>query len=157
MFFLQCLPSVICALKKVFLPYAPLAFQRSVNLIDRVLSLIEDTSETCSEVMLIGSIELLRGMTIELDSDIEPLVAESNIVSLLLQCVTISADIVVQSSFTLLGELARTCFQHIKSNISKCVFMLYILVIVINWHFLILTNNISTDLSIIYHKVILRC
>ena len=157
MFFLQCLPSVICALKSGFLPYAPLAFQRSVNLIDQVLSLIKDTSETDSKAMLVGSIRLLREMIIGLGSDIEPLVAESNIVSLLLQCMTTSVDIVVQSSFALLGDLARTCFQHIKPNISKCVFMLYILVIVINWQFLIRTNNISTDHSMIYHKVILRC
>ena len=140
-FFLQCLPLVICALESAFLPYAPLAFQRSVNLIDRVLSLIEDTSDTGSEAILVGSIRLLSGMTIGLVSDIEPLVAESNIVSLLLQCMTISVDIVVQSSFALLGELARTCFQHIKPNISKCVFMLYIFVIVINWQFLTLKSK----------------
>ena len=141
MFFLQCLPSVIYALKSGFLPYAPLAFQRSVNLIDRVLPLIEDTSETGSEAILVGSIQLLSEMTIGLGSNIEPLVAESNVVSLLLQCMTISDEIVVQSSFTLLGDLARTCFQHIKPNISKCVFMLYILVIVINWQFLTLMSK----------------
>ena len=127
-FFLQCLSSVICALKSGFLPYAPLAFQRSVNLIDRVLPLINDTSETDSEDMLGGSIELLSGMTVKLGSDIEPLVAESNVVSLLLQSMTISVDIVLQNSFSLLGDFARTCFHHIKPNISKCVFMLYILV-----------------------------
>ena len=138
MFFLQCLSSVICALESAFLPYAPLAFQQSVNLIDRVLPLIKDTSETDSEYMLGVSIQLLSGMTVRLGSDIEPLVAKSNVVSLLLQCMTISVDVVAQNSFLLLGDFARICFHHIKPNISKCVFMLYIFLIVINWQFLTL-------------------
>ena len=125
MFFLQCLSSVVSALKSGFFPYAPLAFQQSVNLIDWFLSSIKDTSQTGNEDILVGSLELLSGMTEGLGSDIEPLVTGSNVVLLLLQCMTISDTAVLQSSFALLGDLARTCFQHIKPNISKCVFLLY--------------------------------
>ena len=137
MLFLQCLPSVVSALKSGFLPYAPLAFQRSVNLIDRVLSLIKDTSQTDSEGMLVGPLELLSGMTEGLGSDIEPLVAGSNVVSLLLQCMTISVADVLQSSFALLGDLARTCFQHIKPNISKCI----LVICHENWQFFMLKSE----------------
>ena len=125
MFFLQCLSSVVSALKSGFLPYAPLAFQRSVNLIDRVLSSIKDTSQTGNEDMLVGPLELLSGMTEGLGSDIEPLVTGSNVVLLLLQCMTISVAAILQSSFALLGDLARTCFHHVKPSISKCVFLLF--------------------------------
>lgn len=56
-----------------------------------------------------------------LGSNIESLVVRSNILSLLYQCMQDQMPEVRQSSFALLGDLTKACFQHVKPCVGECV------------------------------------
>ena len=55
-----------------------------------------------------------------LGSNIEALVVRSNILSLLFQCMQDMMPEVRQSSFALLGDLTKACFQHVKPCVGEC-------------------------------------
>ena len=54
-----------------------------------------------------------------LGSGIESLVFRSNILSLLFQCMQDPVPEVRQSSFALLGDLTKACFQHVKPFVGE--------------------------------------
>ena len=54
-----------------------------------------------------------------LGSHIEALVVRSNILSLLYQCMQDHMPEVRQSSFALLGDLTKACFQHVKPCVGE--------------------------------------
>lgn len=56
-----------------------------------------------------------------LGSNIEALVVRSNILSLLFQCMQDMMPEVRQSSFALLGDLTKACFQHVKPCVGECI------------------------------------
>ena len=57
-----------------------------------------------------------------LGSNIEALVVRSNILTLLYQCMQDPMPEVRQSSFALLGDLTKACFQHVKPCVGEvCV------------------------------------
>lgn len=67
---------------------------------------------------MIIALDLLSGLAEGLDGHIERLVAGSNIIHLLYQCVQISMPVVRQSSCALLGDLTKACFVQKGSNES---------------------------------------
>ena len=62
---------------------------------------------------MIVALDLLSGLAEGLDGHIERLVAGSNIMHLLYQCVQDSMPEVRQSSFALLGDLTKACYVHV--------------------------------------------
>ena len=54
-----------------------------------------------------------------LGTSIEALVIRSNILTLLYQCMQDSMPEVRQSSFALLGDLTKACFQHVKPCVGE--------------------------------------
>lgn len=56
-----------------------------------------------------------------LGSNIEALVVRSNILTLLYQCMQDPMPEVRQSSFALLGDLTKACFQHVKPCVGEGV------------------------------------
>ena len=56
-----------------------------------------------------------------LGTSIEALVIRSNILTLLYQCMQDSMPEVRQSSFALLGDLTKACFQHVKPCVGELV------------------------------------
>lgn len=69
---------------------------------------------------MIVALDLLSGLAEGLDGHIEKLVVNSNIMQLLYQCMQDPMPEVRQSSFALLGDLTKACFQHVLPCICKC-------------------------------------
>jgi transportin-1 len=68
---------------------------------------------------MIVALDLLSGLAEGLDGNIEKLVVNSNIMPLLFQCMQDPMPEVRQSSFALLGDLTKACFQHVQPCIRK--------------------------------------
>ncbi|KAG7273729.1 hypothetical protein CRUP_001809 [Coryphaenoides rupestris] len=105
---LECLSSVATALQSGFLPYCEPVYQRCVNLVQKTLA----------QSMLHQS-QPEHGLAEGLGGNIEQLVARSNILTLMYQCMQDKMPEVRQSSFALLGDLTKACFHHVKPCIAE--------------------------------------
>uniref|UniRef100_A0A8C6V483 Transportin-1 n=1 Tax=Neogobius melanostomus TaxID=47308 RepID=A0A8C6V483_9GOBI len=118
---LECLSSVATALQSGFLPYCEPVYQRCVNLVQKTLAQAmsqPDQYEAPDKDFMIVALDLLSGLAEGLGGTIEQLVASSNILTLMYQCMQDKMPEVRQSSFALLGDLTKACFQHVKSCIA---------------------------------------
>lgn len=75
---------------------------------------------------MIVALDLLSGLAEGLDGHIEKLLVNSNMMHLLYQCMQDNMPEVKQSSFALLGDLTKACFQHVKPCTRK-LYKFYIL------------------------------
>ncbi|KAJ4926379.1 hypothetical protein JOQ06_008553 [Pogonophryne albipinna] len=121
---LECLSSVATALQSGFLPYCEPVYQRCVNLVQKTLAQAmlyqsqPDQYEAPDKDFMIVALDLLSGLAEGLGVTIEELVARSNILTLMYQCMQDKMPEVRQSSFALLGDLTKACFQHVKPCIA---------------------------------------
>ncbi|MBN3293886.1 TNPO2 protein, partial [Polypterus senegalus] len=121
---LECLSSVATALQSGFLPYCEPVYQRCVNLVQKTLAQAmlhnahPEQYELPDKDFMIVALDLLSGLAEGLGGNIEQLVARSNILTLMYQCMQDKMPEVRQSSFALLGDLTKACFQHVKSCIA---------------------------------------
>ncbi|XP_074640252.1 transportin-1-like [Tubulanus polymorphus] len=121
---LECLSSVATALQSGFLPYCEPVYKRCVSLVEQTLqqnfaclSNPEQYDAPDKDFMIVA-LDLLSGLAEGLEHHIESLVANSNILKLLYQCMQDPMPEVRQSSFALLGDLTKACFQHVKPYIG---------------------------------------
>lgn len=112
------------SLQSGFFPYCEPIFQRSVGLIAQTLHMIQ-ASQSNPEYFhppdkdfMIAALDLLSGIVEGLGSSIEQLVAKSNLPSLLYQCMQDPLHDVRQSSFALLGDLTKSCYQHVRPGVG---------------------------------------
>ncbi|KAF4792232.1 Transportin-1 [Turdus rufiventris] len=77
-----------------------------------------DQYEAPDKDFMIVALDLLSGLAEGLGGNIEQLVACSNILTLMYQCMQDKMPEVRQSSFALLGDLTKACFQHVKPCIA---------------------------------------
>ncbi len=70
---------------------------------------------------MIASLDLLSGIVEGLGSSIEHLVAKGNLLSLLYQCMQDPLHDVRQSAFALLGDLTKSCFQHVNPGVGELI------------------------------------
>uniref|UniRef100_A0AAZ3S7I0 Transportin-1 n=1 Tax=Oncorhynchus tshawytscha TaxID=74940 RepID=A0AAZ3S7I0_ONCTS len=121
---LECLSSVATALQSGFLPYCEPVYQRCVNLVQKTLAQTmlhqsqPDQYEAPDKDFMIVALDLLSGLAEGLGDNIEQLVARSNILTLMYQCMQDKMPEVRQSSFALLGDLTKACFMHVKPCIA---------------------------------------
>lgn len=78
-----------------------------------------DQFEAPDKDFMIVALDLLSGLAEGLNGHIENLVVNSNIMQLLYQCMQDPTPEVRQSSFALLGDLTKACFQHVHPCICK--------------------------------------
>uniref|UniRef100_A0A4W3H1M6 Transportin 2 n=1 Tax=Callorhinchus milii TaxID=7868 RepID=A0A4W3H1M6_CALMI len=129
---LECLSSVATALQSGFLPYCEPVYQRCVTLVQKTLAQAMVSSfvrtmyntqpeqyEAPDKDFMIVALDLLSGLAEGLGGNVEQLVARSNIMTLLFQCMQDTMPEVRQSSFALLGDLTKACFQHVKPCIAE--------------------------------------
>ncbi|CAH1960718.1 unnamed protein product [Acanthoscelides obtectus] len=122
---LECLSSVATALQSGFLPYCEPVYCRCVSLIHHTLCLQmansqnPDQFEAPDKDFMIVALDLLSGLAEGLDGHIEKLVENSTIMQLLHLCMQDSMPEVRQSSFALLGDLTKACFQHVQPHIAN--------------------------------------
>lgn len=121
----QCLSSVATALQAGFLPYCEPVFQRCVSLVAQTLHQTQVAIANPNQFTLpdkefmIVSLDLLSGLAEGLEMRIEALVAQSNLLTLLYQCMQDPMPEVRQSSFALLGDLTKACFRHVRPCVGK--------------------------------------
>lgn len=121
----QCLSSVATALQEGFLPYCEPVFRRCVSLVAQTLHQTQvalanpDVFMPPDKEFMIVSLDLLSGLAEGLGRSIEAMVVQSNLLPLLFQCMQDNTSEVRQSSFALLGDLTKACFQHVHIYIGK--------------------------------------
>ncbi|XP_056871915.1 transportin-2-like [Takifugu flavidus] len=141
---LECLSSVATALQSGFLPYCEPVYQRCVTLVQKTLAQAmmynqhPDQYEAPDKDFMIVALDLLSGLAEGLGGHVEQLVARSNIMTLLFQCMQDTMPEVRQSSFALLGDLTKACFPHVKPCISE---FMPILGLNLNPEFISVCNN----------------
>ncbi|XP_050403950.1 transportin-1 isoform X2 [Patella vulgata] len=113
---LECLSSVATALQSGFLPYCEPVYRRCVSLVEQTLN--QNYYDPPDKDFMIVALDLLSGLAEGLEGNIEALVANSAILKLLFQCMQDMMPEVRQSSFALLGDLTKACFQHVKACIG---------------------------------------
>ncbi|KAL1004896.1 hypothetical protein UPYG_G00051930 [Umbra pygmaea] len=122
---LECLSSVATALQNGFLPYCEPVYQRCVTLVQKTLaqammySQQPEQYEAPDKDFMIVALDLLSGLAEGLGGHVDQLVARSNIMTLLFQCMQDTMPEVRQSSFALLGDLTKACFPHVKPCIAE--------------------------------------
>lgn len=100
-------------------------FRRCVSLVEQTLNQhIANTQspeqfEAPDKDFMIVALDLLSGLAEGLDGHMERLVMNSNVMQLLYQCMQDVMPEVRQSSFALLGDLTKACFQHVLPCIRK--------------------------------------
>ena len=100
-------------------------FQRCVSLIAQTLHQTQVAIANPEQFFLpdkefmIVALDLLSGLAEGLERRIEALVAQINLLSLLYQCMQDPMPEVRQSSFALLGDLTKACFQHVRPCVGK--------------------------------------
>ncbi|CAG2164703.1 unnamed protein product [Oppiella nova] len=122
---LECLSSVATALQSGFLPYCEPVFRRCLSLVEQTLNLNlanakhPEQFEPPNKDFMIVALDLLSGLAEGLNGHMESLVMSSNIMQLLYQCMQDPMPEVRQSSFALLGDLTKACFQHVNPCIGE--------------------------------------
>ncbi|KAI1290217.1 Transportin-1 [Halotydeus destructor] len=122
---LECLSSVATALQLGFLPYCEPVYRRCLSLVEQTLnqSILNhqhpDQYECPNKDFMIVALDLLSGLAEGLNGHMEQLVVSSNVMQLLYQCMQDPMPEVRQSSFALLGDLTKACFQHVSPCIPE--------------------------------------
>lgn len=99
--------------------------RRCVSLVEQTLNQhIANTQspeqfEAPDKDFMIVALDLLSGLAEGLDGHMERLVMNSNVMQLLYQCMQDVMPEVRQSSFALLGDLTKACFQHVLPCIRE--------------------------------------
>ncbi|CAF0945957.1 unnamed protein product, partial [Didymodactylos carnosus] len=144
---LECLSSIATALQQGFLPYFEPVFVRCILLVQQTieastpattaqgtsqgpeqtdkdfmivaLDLLSGLAEGLSEKAIIALIQeqLFTSIFSFLGSNIDQLVEQSNLLTLLERCVQDPMAEVRQSSFALLGDLTKACFRHVRPHL----------------------------------------
>ncbi|KRY16037.1 Transportin-1 [Trichinella patagoniensis] len=136
---LECMASVVVALQDNFLPYSTSVFSRCVHLIscnvetttadlmlgsgsgsgsDNIVSVPSTQGvEVGGQDFVIASLDLLSGMVETLGQQLISLVAHYNLVELVKRTSLDQSSEVRQSSFALVGDLARTCWPLVEPHV----------------------------------------
>jgi len=119
---LECLTSISSSLEFGFQNFAGPVFSRCLRLIENTLIKDAAASEKNSghysdypdKEFMVCALDLISGMIDGLGGGMESLVANSNLVQLLIPCAKdIRAD-VRQSTFATVGDVAKNCVVHLK-------------------------------------------
>ncbi|KAI9028953.1 armadillo-type protein [Phycomyces nitens] len=123
---LECLSAITTGLGKAFKPFAEPVYRRCVHLVCKTLEACRLAAqnpgmEEPDEDFMIVALDLLSGIVQALNSEAEPLVASTNppVISFLSLCVQDEVAEVRQSAYALFGDLAISCFEHIRTAIPQ--------------------------------------
>lgn len=121
---LECLASVTIAMGPGFAPYAPLVFQRCINIVHQQLLCYQayqqnpDLDEP-EKTFLVVSLDLLSGLAQGLGMGLEPFILQMqpNLFQLLTVCLKHPQAPVRQSAYALVGDLAMSCFSLLRPQL----------------------------------------
>lgn len=125
---LECLSAVTTAVGLGFQPYAQPVFERCVKLVNDTLVQLQmhqqnPALELPDKDFMIVALDLLSSLVQGLNAAVEPLVASANppLLQLLGMAMNDPVAEVRQSSFALLGDLAISCFAHLRPFLSQII------------------------------------
>ncbi|KAJ6224106.1 hypothetical protein RDWZM_002651 [Blomia tropicalis] len=121
---LECFSSVATALQTGFLPYCKPVFNRCLSLVEQTLKFQVENNEQYDQSnkdFLIVALDVLSGLAEGLGEHMTPLIAPSNIMVLLYQCIKDPMPEVRQSSFALLGELTKASFVYVDPCVHEFI------------------------------------
>ncbi|KAF7724699.1 hypothetical protein EC973_000807 [Apophysomyces ossiformis] len=123
---LECLSSITTALGKSFKPFAEPVYMRCVSIICKTLeqcqlAAMDPSRDQPDKDFMIVSLDLMSGIVQALNTDAEALVANTNppVVQFLSICIQDEVAEVRQSAYALLGDLAISCFEHIRGVVPQ--------------------------------------
>eukprot|EP00993_Chasmostoma_nieuportense_P000054 NODE_104_length_3154_cov_167.802775_g97_i0.p1 GENE.NODE_104_length_3154_cov_167.802775_g97_i0~~NODE_104_length_3154_cov_167.802775_g97_i0.p1 ORF type:complete len:897 (-),score=211.37 NODE_104_length_3154_cov_167.802775_g97_i0:408-3098(-) len=116
---LACLTSVAQAVGPGFQPYAEGIFSRCVGLIAnhyqmRMAAQQNPALETPDREFVVCALDMLSGLADALEGGLEMFVANSNLLNMVGETMKDEGPDVRQSSFAFVGDLAKTCMNHLK-------------------------------------------
>lgn len=123
----ECVACIATALQGGFLPYSEPVFKRCLSLIEKTLDqqiVVTDESEYYEEPdkdIAICALDLIGSVVGAINDHVETLVVNSNLMNLLYKCMQDTTPEVRQSSFTLVGDIARSCFPTIRPLIGQLI------------------------------------
>ncbi len=141
---LECLSSVATALQTGFIPYCEPVYKRCLLLVTQTLEHAEmhvkhpEQYDMPDKDFMVVALDLLSGLAEGLGNTISPLIANSNLLALLFECMKDNVAEVRQSSFALLGDLTKACFENIKVNLND---FMQILSMNLNPEYISVCNN----------------
>lgn len=121
---LECLASLVSALRSGFIAYAQPVFNGCLQIISRNLQLQKDAAQNHhidqpDKDFTVCALDLLSSFASALEETaISALVGNSNILGCLFECTKDPHAEVRQSAFALLGDLVRSCLDHIHPQIK---------------------------------------
>ncbi|CAI2335473.1 unnamed protein product [Caenorhabditis sp. 36 PRJEB53466] len=127
---LECISAIVSAMGQSFLPYIQPVFMRCCLLIEKCVQqnqqhvLTPEHVELAETDFIIVALDLLSGLAESLPEHMEPLVANSKLVELMLFCSMDHTTDVRQSCFALLGDLTKACPERVMSQSSNFIFFL---------------------------------
>lgn len=125
---LECLTGVAGALRTGFQQFAPPVFKRCLTLIEKTYVQIDYALANDLEFpeidFIVCSLDLVSGIIEGLGPNVESLVADSNLLSLLFRCMQDQTEDIRQSAFGLVGDLARTCIGHLRPVLANYIAVL---------------------------------
>lgn len=123
----ESLSNLAVALRDGFKPYAEAVFLRCVLLIQynlrQAAAHIADPEnvDMPNKDYMIASLDLLSGLAEGLGTDITHLVVSSNVIDMTLECMIDSLPEVRQSSFALLGDLTKSCYNLVQPYVPQFI------------------------------------
>lgn len=141
---LECLSSVATALQHGFIPYCEPVFKRCLSLVKQTLDQCDmhnkhpEQYEMPDKDFMVVALDLLSGLAEGLGNLISPLVSTSDILLLLYQSMKDSVSEVRQSSFALLGDLTKACFDNVKPVLND---FMQVLSLNLNPEYISVCNN----------------
>lgn len=128
---LECLTSISTALGVGFQPFAQPVFQRCVKLIEMTIVQLnafrsappeqQEAMESPDKEFIVCALDLISGLAEGLGTGVESLVKGSNLLPLLGECMKDRGADVRQSSFALVGDLAKHCIIHLKPFLHEFI------------------------------------
>ncbi|KAG6335827.1 hypothetical protein ID866_3263 [Astraeus odoratus] len=122
---LECLASVTIAMGPGFAPYAPLVFQRCMNIVHNQLLCYQAYQQNPEldepdKSFLVVSLDLLSGLAQGLGMGLEALISQTqpNLFQLLTVCLKHPQAPVRQSAYALVGDLAMGCFTLLRPHLQ---------------------------------------
>jgi len=122
---LECLTSIALALGPGFQPFTEPIFMRCAKLIEQTLYsqmlANQQQGDPPEKDFMVCALDLISGLTEGLESQIQPLLVRTNFLSLLHECMQDQDVDVRQSSFALVGDLAKCCINELNPVLNQYI------------------------------------
>jgi len=124
---LECLTSIATALGDGFINFAPPVYQRCLRIVENTIiqeaMAIQNPQQhdQPDKEFMVCALDLVSGIVDGLRQNSENLIGTSNLTSLLFQCMKDNRADVRQSAFALVGDMAKHCFNCLKSGLENFI------------------------------------